>query len=544
MSDIRVTTHVGRDLLQAAQLFRSPEAAIWEYVVNGLEYVDQGVPPEVEVRVDSRRKRVTITDNGRGMDVAGLQHYFTMHAENPDRRLGRKGRGKFGTGKSAAFGIARRLEVATVRDGLRNVVELTRAQIEASSGEEIPLNWIVRDEPVDAANGTVVTIDDVIVRRISSEQIVRTVERHLAFWRGVDAKVIVDTQVCEPRMPTSVGESIYLPSPEEQQLLGNVGLVVRVAPAPLEEGLYGVAVTTAPGALVAIETGGYDRKEFGSQLFGEVECAALEDYESDLAPYNSSRSLKLNPEHPVAATLLAFIGRALEQERKKLVEEQRKRRAEQEYKDLDREASRIAQLLNEDLAEVRERFDDLDRIRRREGTLSRAGEASGGSEPDVFVEGGEEPGLLDRRDEGDAERIDGGRDAPELARRGALDAGGTEHVEPAGGTDGRRRPRGGIKVEYRNLGDDEDRGVYDPRDKAILINLDHPMVEAAKSVGGIEDVAFRRLSYEIAFTEYAMALARELLEHDPDLSGEDVLFEVRSALKRVTRRAGSLYAAS
>lgn len=43
---LAVRTHVGRDLLQTAQLFRTLESAIWEYVSNSLEYVDPGVKPK------------------------------------------------------------------------------------------------------------------------------------------------------------------------------------------------------------------------------------------------------------------------------------------------------------------------------------------------------------------------------------------------------------------------------------------------------------------------------------------------------------------
>ena len=50
-----------------------------------------------------------------------------------------------------------------------------------------------------------------------------------------------------------------------------------------------------------------------------------------------------------------------------------------------------------------------------------------------------------------------------------------------------------------------------------------------------------RLSYEIALTTHALGLLRELLSNDPELSGDDVLFEVRDTLRRVTRRAAVLY---
>src|SRR5437016_2266955 len=107
---LRVTSHVGRDLLQAAASFKTDYAVVWEYVANSVQYVDDGVVPKVQVSVRTRVKEIAISDNGRGMTADDLKRYFTMHAENIDRLRGRTGRGKFGTGKSASFGIATSLE--------------------------------------------------------------------------------------------------------------------------------------------------------------------------------------------------------------------------------------------------------------------------------------------------------------------------------------------------------------------------------------------------------------------------------------------------
>jgi hypothetical protein len=76
---------------------------------------------------------------------------------------------------------------------------------------------------------------------------------------------------------------------------------------------------------------------------------------------------------------------------------------------------------------------------------------------------------------------------------------------------------------------------------SILINLDHPVVSAALSDGSVEEIGFRRLSYEIAFSEYAMALGYELLKQDPNMPPDDLLYEVRSSLNRVAASANSLY---
>src|ERR1700674_1836756 len=102
-AQLKVTSHVGRDLLASAASFKNEAAVVWEYVVNSLQYVDAGVSPRVQVTIAPGRKGINIWDNGRGMSAVDLEHFFRMHGENLDRLAGRAGRGKFGTGKSAAF---------------------------------------------------------------------------------------------------------------------------------------------------------------------------------------------------------------------------------------------------------------------------------------------------------------------------------------------------------------------------------------------------------------------------------------------------------
>jgi hypothetical protein len=114
-------------------------------------------------------------------------------------------------------------------------------------------------------------------------------------------------------------------------------------------------------------------------------------------------------------------------------------------------------------------------------------------------------------------------------------------VSPAGGEGQRKRPRGGFSVHFRNLGEHEDRSMYDSNGMAIIINKDHPVVSAALQREGIESVSFRRLSYEIAFSEYAIALSYEMVNRDPAMPADDVLYDIRATLKRITRAAAPLY---
>jgi len=115
-------------------------------------------------------------------------------------------------------------------------------------------------------------------------------------------------------------------------------------------------------------------------------------------------------------------------------------------------------------------------------------------------------------------------------------------VDPAGGDRSKRtKPRGGFKVDFRQLGREEPRSYYDSPVLTILINLDHPVLAAALQHSSVQDVTFRRLAYEIAFSEYAMALGYEALKDDPDLPGAGLLYDVRATLNRVSRAAAQLY---
>jgi hypothetical protein len=334
----------------------------------------------------------------------------------------------------------------------------------------------------------------------------------------------------------------FTPNEDQRAILGDVVLTARVAQAPLPEGLYGIAVTTAPGVLVAIESAGLEAKEFGTYLLGEVEVPALESNEDALAAYDLSRSLKLNPANPVAAVLIGFIGYHMEQVRKGLVEEQRKRRHELQFQQLEAAAATIAKLLNEDLTSVADRLADIKAMRRRSGTVAEAGGTGGGSEPDAWVEGDDEPGLLDREVHPPQTTAEPqGREAPDVVISGHPVADGPDRVSPRGGAGTKPRPRGGLQVRFEHLGSDQDRSVYDEASKVIIINLDHPMVEAAIGLGGVEDITFQRLSYEIAFGQYALAVTQEFLKRDPDLTADDVLFEVRDAMRRIARKGAHLY---
>lgn len=544
---LKVTSHVGRDLLQAAASFKTDYAVVWEYVVNSLQYIEDGVLPKVQVLIRARSHEVEITDNGRGMTAADLERFFMMHAENIDRLRGRPGRGKFGTGKSAAFGIGQSLTVDTCRDRTRNVVRLTREAIDRSRGDDIPVEWLMRNEAIDRSNGTSVTIGGIVLSKINTQGIIEYIERHLQAFRARLPEVAVNEHLCQYREPQVVQEFTFRPSQEQATVLGHVELVVKVSPSPLPPTEVGIAVTAGTGNLVAIETGGVDRKELGNYLFGEVDVPALEAFKSTIEPYDATRSLQLNPQHPVCADLIPFVASKLEEVRLKQVRKLSEARKTEQARRLASEAQKIAEILNEDF---RRMVAKLEGIRAAAASPGSAGAKFGTStgandEAETWVEGISVPGEIEKPDVSSSERGGGtqeGRKAPNVAKTGTPDKQGDEAVDPLGGKGKRPRPRGGFRVDYRQLGDEADRSKYDRTSLTILINLDHPAVKNALRNSAVEDPTFKRLSYEIAFTEYSVALGYEMAERDPDIPADDLLYEVRSTLNRVAASAASLYA--
>jgi hypothetical protein len=536
-------------LLASAAAFKTEHAVVWEYVVNSLQYVDEGVAPRIGVALSQKDHRIEIADNGRGMSEKDLARFFTMHAENIDRKRGRVGRGKFGTGKSAAFGIARTLVVDTRHNGIRNRATLTREQIDKSDGTAVPVEWQVRNESTPLPNGTTIIIDRIELPRLSSAPVIEYIERHLQVFRALQPEVAVNEHVCQYREPEVAETYEFRPELEPAKKIGDVILRVKVSRGPLPDAEIGVSVTAGVGALVAVETGGIERKEFGNYLFGEVDCPAIEGTKSSIEPYDPSRNLQLNTRHPVCAVLVPFVASKLEEVRLIQVKRLQEARKSEQARRLEQEATKIAEILNRDFEAVVSRLEGIRAASAgASSSLARFGsKAPAGDESGAYVEGVQVPADIEKVD---PKGLDGStpnnhkRDAPDLPKRASPDEQADSAADVAGGEGKKRKPRGGFKVAYRALGGNEQRSKYDPSTLTILINLDHPAVKNALAAasGSTEDLSFRRLSYELAFTEYSLALGYEWIKRDPQIPADDVLYDIRVALNRVSAAAAGLYA--
>lgn len=538
-SALSVTSHVGRDLLQSAGLFKHEHAVVWEYASNGLQYVDPGTNPVVRVAIDPAQRSITVSDNGRGMSFADLGGYFTMHGENIDRVRGRPGRGMFGTGKSAAFGIANTLRVTTIREGRRSRVELRRATVESADAKtQVPISVLEQDAVTSDANGTVVEILDVNLKRIDVASIIREIERHMAHWPN--GTVFVGHHQCQYIEPaTSQIQRFSTKGTLLEASLPDVELVIKVAKAPLSAEQQGIAVT-ASGVLHELTLAGCERRSFANYILGQIDVPALATDTSPISPFDMSRGMRLNPQNGLVQSIHAFVGMHVEIVCHELERQDRERRRGEDVKRLQKEADAIADILNKDFQDWRSRIRQV--LAQTPGSTD--------TKPAIVDGAGEEVGgegdvpASEVADLGGAASQRSGNGGPGPADRGPSfeknEEGAARLAEKA--IDRQRRSRGGgFNVDFRDMGKEESRAKYESAQRTILINLEHPQIKAALGLGGIEDPAFRRLAYEVAFSEYAIALAVELSGAGYFIDPSEPIFEIRDTMNRLATTAAVLY---
>jgi len=343
---IYIRSHVARDFLQSAALFKHEKQVVWEYVSNSLEYIDDGIIPLVNVTIDNRKKRIYISDNGRGMNWEDIKNFFIMHGENIDRKKGKKGRGMFGTGKCAAFGIADKLIVNSVKDNKRSIVVLNRSEIDKMSSEDpIPVEKIEKEIPVRAENGTTIIIEKIKIKNINQSAIIQYIERQISKWKN--GIVYINNHECEFSEPPIVERKIFKPEGRVKEIIGDVELTIKISSSPLDEDDRGVSIYSN-GIWHETTLAGNERREMSQFIFGEIDVPELDDDKSSISPYDMSRSMKLNPKNEVVRCLYSFVGQKIDIGRRQLVKEEKIRKATEEAKKLQKQANDIAEIINND----------------------------------------------------------------------------------------------------------------------------------------------------------------------------------------------------
>jgi len=534
---IKVTSHVSRDFLQNAAYFNTMPKIVWEYVANSLDNTEDDVLPLVFVELTSNY--LTISDNGRGMTRKELNNFFQMHGVNIQRKQGKRVRGRFGTGKSAGFGLANILKIDTARNGLKNVVELHRRDIKsAQNGEPFPVRDIVVNESTNEENGTLVEITEFNVKRPDVDKVIAYVERHLSRYRQ-RAHITINGHECKFEEPHCAETFERTPPPEVTDKLGSIKLIVKVSPTPLDAELRGIDVLSH-GIWHETTLAGIEKKEHANYIFGHIDVPILEDGEWPVPPFDNTRNNTLNIQNPAVAMLLGWISEELEEIRSHLVEKEKERQRSEQTKQLKKEADKIAEILNEHFADLAMELELSRRVAKRSGgkkvdeIIDSKGELwpGNGDEPTPYEQTGAPHGSGSR-----GENASSGN----TPRPGPETQSGNESGAMRNTTKGKRKRRKpAFSIDYKHETPGGKRARYEEDSKTIIINLDHPQIATAFETGGkrIDSRPFREICYEVAAIMYALAIPQEKIEQD-DLYAADaagVLYDVGEIIDEVTRR--------
>ena len=237
-------------------------------------------------------------------------------------------------------------------------------------------------------------------------------------------------------------------------------------------------------------------------IFGEIDVPGLDDDKSPVAPFDVSRSMQLNPENEIVRALHAFVGNKVEEVRRALLDADKKRKAEEDTKKLAEQASEIARIINVDFEAFRQRVAKI-RAKTRGGPNLSQDEQGGDDLGDDLIFGSDvparetsptgSPGRNGTPKDIEAEPIPG---MPPFNPSVEPAENAEPKGQPASGTNTRRRPSGGFRVEFKDMGEVSERARYIEAEQAIHINLEHPQIAAAKGNFSVEDPSFKRLAYQ------------------------------------------------
>jgi hypothetical protein len=533
--DIYVTSHVSRDFLQNAAYFNTAAKVVWEYVSNSIDNAREGGIPKVVVEI--RQDVISISDNGTGMNREDLTQFFTMHGENIQRKRGRTVRGKFGTGKTAAFGIANELGIESVKEGQYNSVVLHAEDIRsAKAGDPFPVKTLVHDESADEEDGTSVYIRRLQqIGAIDIEKTVRYVEKQLGRMRS-RAQVYINEHKCEYQEPPAVNEWVFRSEGEIAERLGNVSMYIKASPTPLDREDVGIDVLSNSvwhETTLAEVTG-----EQVNRIFGQVDVPILDDDDQYGIPaFDNTRNGYLNRSHPVVTALLFWIQESVKKVQQELIKEAREKRKTEEAKRLRKHADSIANVLNKDFNEVLDELDELRQIvgrKRNNASQNRSGNAvlpGEGNENSDFVETAQPHGNGNR---GTTPPGDGNSERPGPGLKSGKSSGYKGNIGESGN---RKRSRGVFSIEFVHQTVSQKRSKYDHDSRTIYVNLDHPQIASAlqQSEKSIDSPTFLDMAFEVAIVEYAQALQFERIASGESFDAGEAVYSIGEIIDRLSR---------
>ena len=168
---IKITVDKSHLFTLGEKMYRESIEFVRELVSNAYD------ADATEVRVNIGKEKITVADNGNGMNEKGLQQFFTIGSEekrvqNVSPKFRRKRIGQFGIGKFSALSLADQFIVESSKGAYKYSVIFDRADWETSDNWELPIKKEKRG-PLDK-NGT-----RMILNRLTKKISIAETEKYL-----------------------------------------------------------------------------------------------------------------------------------------------------------------------------------------------------------------------------------------------------------------------------------------------------------------------------------------------------------------------------
>ncbi len=246
------------------------EQAIAELIDNSIDARLDGITEHVKVVLDFALMRITVSDDGRGMDLDELKDALTI-AKDPEETDGRLGR--FGLGmKSACSNLGKTFSIRTARAGQETLV----AEYDEEKWLREPdLNWKNFEIGLDGSGndpGTTITISKLNVPLYPNQMINfrrRFGLRYGPYIRDGQVEITVNSRPCRPSesdLEEGTKRDINIRLPSGNTIAGWVGLLRKRS----IKGDYGLHIYNRNRLVETYSEFGMKRHPSISKFIGEI----------------------------------------------------------------------------------------------------------------------------------------------------------------------------------------------------------------------------------------------------------------------------------
>lgn len=233
----RMLDHIG------VSMYSKYPKAIGELVVNGYD-ADANY---VSVQIKPSEDKIIVEDNGEGMDEQDIREGYMFLGSGQKRAVKRTAIynrlpiGNKGIGKLAGFGIARRIEVKTTKNGKTFKFHLDRDELEDTERmgklKEAVLDRasmkLTEHETKDIGNGTIVVLRKLRPEcgKLETDKVIAHLAHELPL--GSNFQVVVNGLICAPKhIPASRTISINHEDPVCGRVIGDIMVVKKMLAKP------------------------------------------------------------------------------------------------------------------------------------------------------------------------------------------------------------------------------------------------------------------------------------------------------------------------